>query len=225
MNRRAIHSLVLTLLIALSCSQSDSNSITQGGSETTNTYAVAVNDDSIHGTACASCNVGVYADSYSPVFDTGLVYHIQCDSAGRFAFSGVVPGRYSILIADMTWEHGALHRDVAVAESDLDTLITDTLHPTASLRGALCMINPMGDTIPLANASVYMRGSPFVTALDSLGGFSFDHLPAARYDFAMHIENSFSAMLDYTDFEGKLHELYLDAGVEQSVDTVYLREQ
>jgi len=221
---RTVRLLSIAFLTALACSQTGPTSVSRGGSETTNTYTVTVSGDSIYGSVSCACSLGIYAASYSPVFDTGYALLARSDTGGRYAFYGIPAGRYTVLIRDTNRTCGALHRSITVSGSPDDTLIDDTLRPTAAAQGVLLLARSIGDSVPVSNAHLYMTGSPFVVPLDDSGGFRFEGLPMARYDFDLYIENSFTTLVDYSDMTRKLHDLSIDAGMDVDVDTVCLRE-
>lgn len=117
--------------------------------------------------------VGLYGADFKPHLDSGYARTATADSSGGFAFTGLRPGNYRLLVRHPSDGTAALLAELAVRDAR-DTA-RGRLEPTGSLSGTIA------DSTTVIMGIVYVPGTPFYAAADSLSRYALPRLPPGSY--------------------------------------------
>jgi hypothetical protein len=117
--------------------------------------------------------LGLYSDDFQPQANLGFAKSATADSAGRFAFADLEPGRYQLL-ARASDGKAALLTELTVP-SEGGATVSAALEPTGSLAGIIT------DSASAFMGLVYAPGTPFFALGDSLMRYSLAGMPAGSY--------------------------------------------
>ncbi|HEY6930588.1 MAG TPA: carboxypeptidase regulatory-like domain-containing protein, partial [Thermoanaerobaculia bacterium] len=132
--------------------------------------------------------VGVYvvtygetvAVPYPPFFDRKYLGYRITDSNGAFAFNDIQPGQDTIQVFDFTRSLSAVvAKDVTVLADSQTVLQLVIPEPEAHVGSVAGFIrsSKSGVVTPLANAVVYVSGTPARTTTDAQGHYQLDGVP------------------------------------------------
>ena len=160
--------LVAACLNGLEGCEGGSSSETVGMAEATPTAdQIAVRTD-------PGNRVGLYAADFLPYSDSGFAQSTMADSNGVAVFAKLGPGRYQVLVRQVSGGKAALIPDLAVPAAGHATARA-RLEATGTLTGVIV------DSLPVLAGVVYVPGSPFFAEGDSLMRYELRGLPQGTY--------------------------------------------
>ncbi len=160
-----------------------------GATETVNAKLI-ISDSTV--TVTLTSDTAVYADvmifdeNYNPVTQYGY-----SDSAAGIPNDSTVTfnnlnGRYNILIHNRFTQTAIAFRNI-YAGADLSDTITDTLSESGLIKGLVTINDTANSAKPFIK--VYIRGTPYVTQIDSIGFFRLSGIPRGNYFIKAVISN------------------------------------
>ncbi len=155
-------------LVGVFCTQNPT--VSDSGSVTTNALLVRVREQD--GSGAAGSEVRLYPPDYNPMTDSlPASLRTTADDSGFAVLKAVPVGVYNLYATHAADAARSMFLKTSVVVSLLDTA---TVEDTLGAPGAVLV--PLGDSMRIAGAAVYMPGSPIFTVLDSQsisGGFAF----------------------------------------------------
>ena len=152
-------------------SSSETVGMAQGIAEATSSAdGIAVRTD-------AGNSVGVYAAGYIPYLDpaaSGFADSAAAGADGIALFRNLDPGRYNVLVRQVSGGKAALIADLAVPASGNATQRA-RLEATGTLAGTIA------DSLPAYEGLIYLPGTPFFAAGDSLMRYALTGLPQGNH--------------------------------------------
>jgi hypothetical protein len=144
------------------------------GSETTNGLTVAVVNKSFYGTTVPSSRVFCFSSTYNPDSGTGYSDTVITDTDGAFVFSDCPRSTYTIYAYSSGIDSAAIIQNISNDSNKPDT--GTAFQSVASINGTTS-----SNGAAIVNVRVYIPGTPFVTASDSSGTFSFQNIPKGTF--------------------------------------------
>jgi hypothetical protein len=147
------------------------------GIETTNGVTVIASSSSISVDAPPYANISVFDTAYIPFIDRGTARKVTADETGNFAFSGLLPGAYTVIVAASDGREAVVFPEVEIEPGTRDLDYRAMLEPVGSLTGVVAEVP---DTI--SNILIYFPGTGLYTQMSGAGAFSISAIPPGVYD-------------------------------------------
>ncbi len=142
-------------------------------SETTNGVTVVASAGSLSGETVPGAFVGLYARDYVAYLNLGFSDTMVAAANGEFAFGGLEPGYYNLLVMTADSQSAGLVAGVPVStDSSFETGI-DSLTAPGSIRGTVAG----GKSWAVA----FIRGTPFTDLAKADGSFEMRGVPEGTY--------------------------------------------
>ena len=152
------------------------------GIETTNGITVVASSSSISGNVPPHASVSLFNTAYIPFIDRGISHTVTADESGNFAFDGLVPGKYNVIVTTPDERDAALVPCVKIDTSVIDSQYRAILEPVGSVSGS---ITNVPDSI--AEVLIFLEGTGYYTRIPGAGAFTIDQVSAGSYN--LHVSD------------------------------------
>jgi hypothetical protein len=177
---RLIILLMGILLSAVNCGISDQSG--GSGSQTTNGFTVSVNNDSLTVTAEKECTAELFGSDYLPLDDSGY-RSLKPVNDGSCIFSSLEENTYTLVLNDTTENISAVIQNIPV-RSTSTFFRSDSLTPPGTLSGTVIVSGEK-----TAGTLIYIKGTAYLTLVDSGGSYLFSRLPLGTYSLSIRKSN------------------------------------